>query len=303
MLPGGRRWRAGHQGEGAQGGATGRRHTSQAPRVCSPSLRADLTASTRCSSAKDPAHHAEVQEVPDHVSGILSSNHSAVSLSTSCTLPSGRGLAGPSVEVEVMMGMCRAALLLCINAGRFGAVELSLPEALSTAFLPRGEQHLLLGLMLHGKSSSSNLSEARRMLSPPVLSRAGAQHSQLCMLTHGAETWLCASLVRGKPDERTRCQVRSSRGSFLERMDEGQQRTRLDLATVPTGRPCAGGERFRAEQPYPTCLLHLGHCSPASACQAAAGGLGRAFPSFDGGLGTGTGRCPKEGASHTAQRV
>lgn len=188
MLPGGRRWRAGHQGEGAQGGAIGRRHTSQAPRVCSPSLRADLTASTHCSSAKDPAHHAEVQEVPDHVSGILSSNLSAVSLSTSCTLPSGRVLAGPSVEVEVMMGICRAALLLCIKAGRFGAVELSLPEALSTAFLPRGEQHLLLGLMLHGKSSSSNLSEARRMLSPPALSRAGAQYSPLCMLTHGADT-------------------------------------------------------------------------------------------------------------------
>lgn len=87
-----------------------------------------------------------------------------------------------------MMGMCRAALLLCINAGRFGAVELSLPEALSTAFLPRGEQHLLLGLMLHGKNSSSNLSEARRMLSPPALSWAGAQHSQLCMLTRGADT-------------------------------------------------------------------------------------------------------------------
>lgn len=107
---------------------------------------------------------------------------------------------------------------------------------------------------------------------------------------HGAETWLCASLVRGNPDECTWCQVRSSRGSFLERMDEGQQRTRLDLATVPTGRPCAGGEHFRAEQPYPMCLLHLGHCSPASACQAAAGGMGRAFPSFDGSLSTGTGR-------------
>lgn len=215
MLPGGRRWRAGHQGEGAQGGATGRRHTSQAPRVCSPSLCADPTASTRCSSAKDPAHHAEVQEVPDHVSGILSSNHSAVSLSMSCTLPSGRGLAGPSVEIEVTMGMCRAALLLCINAGRFGAAELSLPEALSTAFLPRGEQHLLLGLMLHRKSSSSNLSEARRMLIPPALSRALSALSALHAhpwSKHRAETWLCASLVRGKPDECTQCQVHSSRG-------------------------------------------------------------------------------------------
>lgn len=66
-------------------------------------------------------------------------------------------------------------------------MELFLPEALSTAFLPRGEQHLLLGLMLQRKSSSSNLSEARRMLIPPALSWARAQHSQLCTLTRGAD--------------------------------------------------------------------------------------------------------------------
>lgn len=112
------------------------------------------------------------------------------------------------------------------------------------------------------------------------------------MLTHGANTEqkrgsvpaLYAANPMNAPG--ARCTL----PEVLERMDEGQQRTRLDVAAVPMGRSCAGGERFRAEQPYPMCLLHLGHCSPASARQAAAGGLGRAFPSFDGSLGTGTGR-------------
>lgn len=57
-------------------------------------LRANPTASTRC-SATAAAHHAEIQKVPDHVSGILSINYGVISFSTGCTVPRGHVLAVP----------------------------------------------------------------------------------------------------------------------------------------------------------------------------------------------------------------